>query len=528
MPRIRSKHLLFGMIIYISLIFILAPTNVTAQAPGDWMGSTSDPLRVLLLLDGRSVTSAPEDNPILIDLDDDADPMIFFIEIRSNSTEELVLEGEINFYYQGISVLPIQLVTEGNSTKVPIPAGEMIQNVTAEINWRQAFGIGPFDLMTGLFESDASFTYYPASDPSDVHEIQQKFYLSIPVEDILDVITSVTGVSAVVVTITTVYGAGNSLWQLFEGMKTASKLRGIHKKVSEIRSLPNLTVIGATPVLFSMLAGMGMIKKKKKSKEEEEKDRESGVTDFLVRQKLREIAPEAWQKDKCPKCKRNWHEKTNTCKKCNIGEEEARREYADLLASKVPAALKALGNKKSMNVSQLAKVTKSTDYNAGVIAIALVDTGVTEVEKVSTPFRGFLMNTAGLVFVVITWQQLLGDSASQLQTTLTLIGAALSFGVILVLYVARKSQIQKFQTEYGETPVEEPPTEPMDDTEDESMEPPMPEEEEPPAWKETEETVEIDEEVDDGPTEPSSDDEFIDDMDDEVTIDSDESDEDVY
>jgi hypothetical protein len=493
------------MMCYVSLIILLTPSNVTAQSPADWMGEPSDPVQVLLTLDGRSVTSAPDSDPIIIHMEDDAEPMIFFLAVRSDSDVDLILEGEINFYYQGISVLPIRLITEGNSSEVPISAGILEQNVTAAINWKEALAIGPIDLMTGLFESDASFIYHPVSSPSDVTEIQQKFYLEIPVVDFVDIITSVTGVGTIVVTVTTVYGVGNGLWQLFEGLKTASKLRGIHKKISEIRSLPNLTVIGATPMLFTMLVGMGLMKGKKKTEERTE----STVTDYLVRQKLRELAPDAWPKDKCPKCRRNWNQKTNTCKKCKIGEDEARREYADLLASKVPDALKALGNKKSMNVSQLAKKTKSTDYNAGVIAVSLIESGVTEVEKVSTPFRSFLMNTAGLVFVIITWQQLLGDSASQWQTTLTLIGAALSFGVIIALYVARRSQIQKMESDYGTPPTEAAPPSPEPVEHEGTEVEPEPEEE--PEWKEsTPQTDGIDETMDES-EEYDSDEESIED-----------------
>jgi hypothetical protein len=169
--------------------------------------------------------------------------------------------------------------------------------------------------------------------------------------------------------------------------------------------------------------------------------------------------------------------------------------------------LKALGNKKSMNVSQLAKKTKSTEYNAGVIAVSLIESGVTEVEKVSTPFRSFVMNTAGLAFVVITWQQLLGDSASQWQTSLTLIGAALSFGVIIALYVARKSQIQKLESDYGVPPSETPPPEPVE--EEVADEEPEPEEE--PAWKESTEQTDGTDETSEDSDESESDEDYVDD-----------------
>jgi hypothetical protein len=114
---------------------------------------------------------------------------------------------------------------------------------------------------------------------------------------------------------------------------------------------------------------------------------------------------------------------------------------------KVPAALRLMGNKKSTDIRTLAKKTKSTDYNAGVIAAAMVDTGVTEIVKVGTPLRSFVLNIAGLAFLVITWQQLLGDSSSTLQTTITLVGAAMSLAIIIALYVSRKTQVEKFSSD---------------------------------------------------------------------------------
>ncbi|MDH4213772.1 MAG: hypothetical protein OEV85_07615, partial [Candidatus Thorarchaeota archaeon] len=41
----------------------------------------------------------------------------------------------------------------------------------------------------------------------------------------------------------------------------------------------------------------------------------------------------------------------------------------------------------------------------------------------------------------------LGDSASSLQTTITVIGAAMSLAVIIALYVSRKTQIKKFEAD---------------------------------------------------------------------------------
>jgi hypothetical protein len=195
-----------------------------------------------------------------------------------------------------------------------------------------------------------------------------------------------------------------------------------------------------------MLAGITKMSKKKK----DETPEESGVSEYIVRQRLREVAPDAWPADKCPKCKRNWNTKLDTCKKCKISADEARIEYANLLAEKVPTALKVMGKKKSADIRTLAKKTKSTDYNAGVIAAAMVDTGVTEIVKVGTPFRSFIMNIAGLAFLVVTWQQLLGDSASTFQTTITIVGAAMSLAVIIALFVSRKTQVEKFQSDMDE------------------------------------------------------------------------------
>ena len=279
------------------------------------------------------------------------------------------------------------------------------------------------------------------------HIVTNQFYFRIPSSP-ADVITSVTGISAVVATIGGIIGLGKGFMSLFEGLKTAYKLKGLHKKASELRSLPNLTVIGALPLLFSMLAGMTKMSKKKTADEGERED--SGVSEYLVRQRLREVAPDAWPADKCPKCKRDWNKKLDMCKKCNFTQDDARAHYADLLSSKVPIALKVMGKKKSTDIRTLAKKTKSTDYNAGVIAAAMVDTGVTEIVKVGTPLRSFVMNIAGLAFLVVTWQQLLGDSASTLQTTLTIIGAAMSLAIIIALYVSRKTQVQKFAADMGD------------------------------------------------------------------------------
>ncbi|MFW9849836.1 MAG: hypothetical protein ACFFF4_11890, partial [Candidatus Thorarchaeota archaeon] len=222
------------------------------------------------------------------------------------------------------------------------------------------------------------------------------------------------------------------------------KAISIQKKTGEIRSLPNLLVIGALPALFSMLAGMVKVKKKKGESEESESD---GVSEYRLKQRLRETAPPAWRVDKCPKCKRDWDKKTNTCKKCKIGEEEGRNEYAEYLAGKTDKAIKVVGKNKSISIQKMAKKIKTNEYNAGVIGAAMVDTEVTEIQKIDTPFKSFLLNIGGLIFLVLTWQQLLGGATSQFQTTLTFVGAGLSLAVIVALYISRKTQIEKLKVE---------------------------------------------------------------------------------
>ena len=332
------------------------------------------------------------------------------------------------------------------------------------LSWMQ----GLPDQTTGVFEATVDFRYYAEGDTT-LNILQHKYSFLLPSTPI-DVITSVTGIATTAATVTAVYGAAMGFNALWDGLKTAYKLRGIHKKASEIRSLPNLTVLGALPLLFSIVDSM------KKSKKEGRED--SGVSEYIVRQRLREVAPDAWQVDKCPQCKRKWNTKLDMCKKCNFTQDDAKAAYAELLAEKVPRAIRWMGKKKSSDVKTLAKKTKSTQYNAGVIAAAMVDTNVTEITKVGTPLRSFVMNIAGLAFLVITWQQLLGDSTSTWQTTITLVGAALSLAVIVALYISRKTQIAQFVADQEEgkkilTTEEEAAAEPEEEAvEDEVVEEP--------------------------------------------------------
>jgi hypothetical protein len=468
MRRSPSRILFFGFatLFLVMLIMGSALPTTTAQEPvfpDDFLHD--DTLYVYAALDGQNVIDANSASvPVVLNL---VDPMLLTLQINVTSTHDLNISGSIVFYYQGIAVFPITVIDSvTHSTWIWVDHTYGVSPVSGYIDFASLFNYGPLKLITGVIQASMEFSYYIEGDTTKHILTSDSFYVSIPSAP-TDIFTSVTGISASIATVGIVYGVGNGFMSLFDGLKTAYKLRGIHKKASEIRSLPNLTVLGALPLLFSMLAGMTKIGKKKKGEDEATRE-DSSVSEYIIRQRLRESAPDAWQGDKCPKCKRDWNKKLDMCKKCNLTSDDARVEYADLLAAKVPIALKVMGQKKSATIRTLAKKTKSTDYNAGVIAAAMVDTQVTEIVKVATPLRSFVMNIAGLAFLVITWQQLLGDSASSFQTTITIVGAALSLAVIIALYVSRRTQIQKFhsETEQGmavTTKVETTPAETIDE-----------------------------------------------------------------
>jgi hypothetical protein len=422
-----------------ALVFVVIvgvnTATVDAQFPdSDWINGPADRFHIFIELGGQNLKHHDLNNPITIDMDN---PMLLYMQINTTSTQALNMSGSITFWYQGIAIFPIQIIDSvTNSTWVTVnPAPAYTLPISAELDFSQMMSLGPIDLTTGVFEATVDFRYYIDGDTTE-YLVQHQFSFLIP-SDPYSVVTSVTGISAIVATIGAASGLGQSIFALWDGLKTAYKLRGIQKKASELKSLPNLTVLSSLPLLFSIMDSM----KKKKKKEGRE---DSGVSEYIVRQRLREVAPDAWPADKCPKCKRKWNKKLDMCKKCNLTQDDARTEYANLLADKVPAAIRWFGKKKSSDVKTLAKKTKSTQYNAGVIAAAMVDTNVMEITKVGTPLRSFVMNIAGLAFLVITWQQLLGDSSSQWQTSITLIGAAMSLALIIALYVNRKAQIEKF------------------------------------------------------------------------------------
>jgi hypothetical protein len=450
MRRSPSKIAFFGFIILLLVMLIGGSTITTTTAqtpvfPDDFLHDTK--LYVYAALDGQNVIDA-NDTSRPLELNMEA-PMLLTLQINVTSTQDLNISGTIMFYYQGIAIFPITIVEPvTNSTWIWVDHTTSVPVTHAYIDFASLFNYGPLKLITGILQASIDFQYYVEGNATLNHLNSKALYFSIPA-GLTDIITSVTGISASVATVGAIYGVGNGFMSLFDGLKTAYKLRGIHKKASELKSLPNLTVIGALPLLFSMLAGMTKFGKKKKNDDDTSRE-DSGVSEYIIRQRLRETAPDAWQVDKCPKCRRDWNKKLDMCKKCNFTQDDARVHYADLLATKVPTALKVMGKKKSASIRALAKKTKSTDYNAGVIAAAMVDTNVTEIVKVGTPLRSFVMNIAGLAFLVVTWQQLLGDNASSLQTTITIIGAAMSLAVIIALYISRKTQIQKFQADMAD------------------------------------------------------------------------------
>lgn len=449
MPHEKSRVLVYTFCIALVTLLVLSPCPVNAQDPEDWFGD--DNVKIYIALDGRTITDASESSPIVIDPEANTT-----ISLSANITSSLAvynLSGAIGFFYQSIKVFSLSIRQAEVGYIAP---GSILPPVEAVINLGEIlsaeYGGFEIELVTGIFQASVDFAYHLqgediVADPP--HTFSVSFYLTMPPKDILGVIFTVAGIATSVATVGAVVGFGWNIKALIEGLSTASKVRSIQKKAGELRSLPNLTVLGALPALFAVVSGI-KIREKSKKKVEEKEESQEGVSEYRVRQRLREVAPDAFPGDKCPKCMGKWNKELKTCKKCKIDIEEARRLYADLLIAKLPGALKVVNKKKSISIKKLSKKTKSNQYNAGVIGAALVDTGLTEITKIETPLRGFVTNIGGLIFLVITWQQLLGGAASQFQTTLTLLGAGLSVAVIIALYFARKTQIQKLQATLDE------------------------------------------------------------------------------
>ncbi len=438
---LRGRRSLILVAFAILMAFLMFVGTSTAQPADDWFGD--EHIQLYVTLNGQSLTDANQLNPIVIDMEA---PMTLHLEVDVIGTESVYnLSGSIGFYYQGFRIFTIgiqQNVTQMISPEMTIPAVEADVDFASIIE-AEVSGF-PVQIATGTFQAGVDFQYYLEGETlgvDDPHIFTLDFYFNIPSEDLTDVLYTVAGAATAVATVSAVAGFGFNFKHLFDGIQTAHKVRSIQKKAGEIRSLPNLTVIGAMPALFSAVKEM---KKKDASPEQLQ------VSEYMLKQRLREVAPDAWPAKKCPRCIRKWNGKEDRCKKCDIDVEEAKREYAEVLVEKVPRAMRVLDKKKALSVRNLAKKTKSNEYNAGVISAAMVDTGLTEITKVETPLRSFVMNIGGLAFLVLTWQQLLGGAASEFQTTLTFVGAALSVAVIIALYFARKSQIEKLQVAIDE------------------------------------------------------------------------------
>ncbi len=443
MKQSKPHLFLLGYVFFFAILLFSQIGTAHAQWSSDFI--YDDKLAVKITIDGTPITKATETNPIIIDLDT---PLEVYLQINNTYTDALVVTGKIWFYYQGVALFPIEIrdpVT--NTSEVTIPAGVNVPPVSALLDFGQLLSVSGVDIATGMYQASVEFTYHALGD-SETFSLIQDFYLLIPADPIT-VLTSAAGIATGVATVGAVTGLGSSIWQLIDGFQTAHKIRSIQKKASELKSLPNLTVLGATPALFSLVAARAKMKKKKT----DEPLRED-VAEYRLKQKIRELAPAAWPAERCPKCRRKWNSETNFCKKCKIDDAQARIEYAEYLASRTEKPIKLLAKKKALSVRKIAKKTKLSDYDAGVIGAAMVDAGLTEITKVDTPIRSFATNTAGLIFLVLTWQQLLGGASSQFQTTLTFIGAGLSFAVIVALYVARKNQVEKFQSGDVELPID--------------------------------------------------------------------------
>ncbi|NHJ13550.1 MAG: hypothetical protein EAX95_07720 [Candidatus Thorarchaeota archaeon] len=466
MARFQKRKLLLGFAVFIALMLVGSVTLTSAQDPDDWFGDTH--LQAYIAVNDVSITQTNQTTPILIDLEGLTTIDIAIDVVGTQAISNLT--GALGFYYQSIKVFELAIGLNESVTSIPPEAP--VTPVSAQLalgSYLETTVAGfEIDLITGQFEASVILYYWLEGEdlgapPS--HSIEQVFFLRLPPTDFLDAITSVAGIATAVATGGAVVGTAVNFKSLFDGIQTAHKVRSIQKKAGEIRSLPDLTVLGALPVLFSLVAGMVKVKKKKEAVEEDEGTSE-GISAYNVRQSIREIAPDAWRKDICPKCRKKWKKDATSCQKCKIDIQEASEAYADLLVQKSNGALRLLGKKKSLSIRKIAKKTKSNEYNAGVIGAAFVDAGVVEITKVETPFRSFVMNIAGLAFLIITWQQLLGGSASQFQTTLTVVGGALSLGVIVALYFARKTQVQKLRVELDDQGIPITEEAPVQDTEE--------------------------------------------------------------
>ncbi|NWF95882.1 MAG: hypothetical protein HXY34_07035 [Candidatus Thorarchaeota archaeon] len=446
MLHVTRRGLMVCTMLFMLSLWCLGFSTAAAQPTEEWFGDSH--IQIYIGLDGRSITTATATDPLVVDLET---PTALLLKVNTTGSQAIYnLTGSIGFYYQGIKVFAISVQ---QAVVQYIPAPLSLPPVATDIDFGAIFSSNfsgySIDLATGIYQASVDFQYFLEGDLVHPQTVGTGFYVTLPPKSFIDVVTSVAGIAVTAATAGAVVGTAGSIKALLDGLATAHKVRSIQKKAGEIRSLPNLTVIGALPALFSVLSAMALMGKKKKKgtatvAEPESKD---GVSEYVLRQRVREIAPEAWQGDKCPKCRKNWDRKKDMCGKCGLDHEDAKREYGEYLSSRVPRAIKVLGKKKSLSIKKLSKKAKMSQYSAGVIGAAMVDTGFTEVTKIDTPLRSFVTNIGGLAFLILTWQQLLGGAASQFQTTLTVVGGGMSVAVIIALYFARRTQIKRLKAD---------------------------------------------------------------------------------
>ncbi|TFH02866.1 MAG: hypothetical protein E4H14_17315, partial [Candidatus Thorarchaeota archaeon] len=230
MRRLSSKLVFFGFMTLFLVLLIggCSPQTTNAQIPVTDAEFVNDgTLFVFASLDGKNLKNSPQGDPVLINMED---PMVLYLQINNTGTQNLNMSGSITFYYQGIAIFPIQIVDYAtNSTWIPVDHSASIPIIESPIGLGQAFTVNGIKLTTGIFQASIDFRYYIEGDTVTEHIVTNEFFFKIPSSP-ADVFTSVTGISAVVATVGAVFGLGNGFMSLFEGLKTAYKLRGLHKK----------------------------------------------------------------------------------------------------------------------------------------------------------------------------------------------------------------------------------------------------------------------------------------------------------
>jgi hypothetical protein len=215
-------------------LVMMAGSITTADAQGVYPDDyiTDGTLSVYFSLDGMNVRNHALNNSLPINMDT---PMAFNFSIIANGTQTLNVSGAITFWYQGYPIIPLTIRDSNNNSwflvdpSVPPPP---IDDQTIPFNEMLNF-LGPIDIITGVYEATVDFEYYVEGN-STKNPLQHRFSFEIPATP-LDIITSVTGITAIVFTAGAGVGLVTGINSLFDGIKTAYKLRGIQKKASEIR-----------------------------------------------------------------------------------------------------------------------------------------------------------------------------------------------------------------------------------------------------------------------------------------------------